>query len=111
MIAMPGATNRPQDIDEAVRRRLVKRIYIPLPSAATRGQVIAKLLKDQKHSLKQDEFNEIVRETEGTFVLNCAHMKMLICFVFPGYSASDLTSLCREAALIPVRELGSSVLR
>jgi SpoVK/Ycf46/Vps4 family AAA+-type ATPase len=26
-----GATNRPQEIDEAARRRLASRIYIPLP--------------------------------------------------------------------------------
>lgn len=36
-----GATNRPQELDEAARRRLVKRLYIPLPEAkvmvSTRG--------------------------------------------------------------------------
>lgn len=26
-----GATNRPQELDEAARRRFVKRLYIPLP--------------------------------------------------------------------------------
>lgn len=28
-----GATNRPQELDEAARRRLTKRLYVPLPSS------------------------------------------------------------------------------
>ncbi|XP_062086469.1 ATPase family AAA domain-containing protein FIGL1-like [Humulus lupulus] len=32
-ILLIGATNRPQELDEAARRRLTKRLYIPLPSS------------------------------------------------------------------------------
>ena len=35
-ILIIGATNRPDDLDEAVRRRMVKRLYIPLPNSAGR---------------------------------------------------------------------------
>ncbi len=41
---MVGATNRPQDLDEAARRRLVKRLYVPLPDAPARAQIIRHLL-------------------------------------------------------------------
>lgn len=30
-LLLVGATNRPQELDEAARRRFVKRLYIPLP--------------------------------------------------------------------------------
>lgn len=33
-LLLVGATNRPQELDEAARRRLVKRLYIPLPDLA-----------------------------------------------------------------------------
>jgi len=34
-----AATNRPQDLDEAIRRRLEKRVYIPLPTEVGRRQL------------------------------------------------------------------------
>ncbi|GJW22316.1 P-loop containing nucleoside triphosphate hydrolase superfamily protein, partial [Tanacetum coccineum] len=41
-VLLIGATNRPQDLDEAARRRLTKRLYIPLPCA---GATLTYLLK------------------------------------------------------------------
>merc|ERR1719277_923341 len=43
-ILIVGATNRPQDLDEAARRRLVKRLLIPLPENEARKQIIARLI-------------------------------------------------------------------
>jgi len=89
-VIVMGATNRPQELDEAARRRLVKRIYVPLPEKETRLGMINKLLGSQNHSLTSKELNWLADQTET-------------------YSGSDLTALCKDAALGPLRELGSLV--
>ena len=39
-VMVMAATNCPWDIDEALRRRLEKRIYIPLPGAPERAELL-----------------------------------------------------------------------
>jgi hypothetical protein len=39
-VMVMGATNFPWDLDEALRRRLEKRIYIPLPGLAERKELL-----------------------------------------------------------------------
>ena len=46
MVIVLGATNFPWDIDEALRRRLEKRIYIPLPDATGRLALLKINLKE-----------------------------------------------------------------
>lgn len=79
-ILIVGATNRPQDIDEAARRRMVKRLYIPLPDAAARLAIITNLLRNNSSCLSADELRVVVERTDG-------------------YSGSDLKALCEDAGL------------
>lgn len=81
-----GATNRPQELDEAARRRLVKRLYIPLPEADARKQIISNLLRNENNDLTEPQIEHIAQLTEG-------------------YSGADMRSLCSEAAMGPVRSV------
>ncbi|XP_064790577.1 fidgetin-like protein 1 isoform X3 [Oncorhynchus masou masou] len=85
-ILVVGATNRPQEIDEAARRRLSKRLYIPLPEAAARRQIVSNLMACEKSQLEEEELESVVTGTEG-------------------FSGADMTGLCREAALGPIRNI------
>ena len=75
-----------QELDEAARRRLVKRLYIPLPEGAARRRIVTNLLKEERHSLTEEQVEEVVARTEG-------------------YSGADMANLCKEAAMGPVRSL------
>ncbi|GCB71095.1 fidgetin-like protein 1 [Scyliorhinus torazame] len=85
-ILVVGATNRPQEIDEAARRRLVKRLYIPLPELSARRQIVVKLMSHESCSLNPEELELIIEQSEG-------------------FSGADMTQLCREAALGPIRSI------
>eukprot|EP01116_Phalansterium_solitarium_P006792 TRINITY_DN19171_c0_g1_i1.p1 TRINITY_DN19171_c0_g1~~TRINITY_DN19171_c0_g1_i1.p1 ORF type:complete len:551 (+),score=166.43 TRINITY_DN19171_c0_g1_i1:111-1763(+) len=86
-----GATNRPAEIDPAVIRRLPKRIYIPLPDMPARDNLLRSLLKRERRvSLSEADLKKLAAITDR-------------------YSASDLTQVCKDAALEPIRELGASI--
>ena len=64
---MLAATNLPWAIDEAARRRFVRRQYIPLPEDETRGTQLRTLLGHQKHSLDEADIQKLVQLTDGVF--------------------------------------------
>ncbi|KAM7311270.1 fidgetin-like protein 1 [Ixodes scapularis] len=87
-----GATNRPQELDEAARRRLAKRLYIPLPGAPARRQMVSRLLCGVRHRLDPSEVEGVAERTRG-------------------YSGADMAQLCKEAALGPIRSLSFDLLQ
>ncbi|CAG8128860.1 unnamed protein product [Penicillium olsonii] len=86
-----AATNMPWDIDEAARRRFVRRQYIPLPEHHVREQQIRKLIGHQHHELSDADIQVLVHVTEG-------------------FSGSDITALAKDAAMGPLRNLGEALL-
>ncbi|XP_075719016.1 spastin isoform X1 [Rhinoderma darwinii] len=85
-VLVMGATNRPQELDEAVLRRFTKRVYVSLPNEETRLLLLQNLLSKQGNPLTQKELTQLARLAEG-------------------YSGSDITALAKDAALGPIREL------
>ncbi|KAE8348793.1 AAA-domain-containing protein [Aspergillus coremiiformis] len=86
-----AATNLPWDIDEAARRRFVRRQYIPLPEHHVRQQQLRTLLSHQVHDLTDRDIETLVQLTEG-------------------FSGSDITALAKDAAMGPLRNLGEALL-
>ncbi len=62
----------------------MKRIYIPMPDADARLQILEHQLRGEPVNLRRGDKERIVAATEK-------------------YSASDLAQLCQEAAKIPIR--------
>ncbi len=80
-----GATNLPWDLDDAIRRRLEKRIYIPLPDSDTRQE----LFKLNLSCLPLDpgvRFEELAKLSDG-------------------YSGADISIVCRDASMMGIRKL------
>ena len=83
-IIVLAATNRPWDLDEALRRRLEKRVYIPLPADKGRKRLFEIYLSSVNHNADEMDWEHLVRRTEG-------------------YSGADIANVCRDAAMLPMR--------
>ncbi|KAL6657169.1 hypothetical protein ACP70R_004949 [Stipagrostis hirtigluma subsp. patula] len=80
-----AATNRPFDLDEAVVRRLPRRLMVNLPDAPNRKKILSVILA--KEDLADDvDLDALANLTDG-------------------YSGSDLKNLCITAAHCPIREI------
>ncbi|KAL5632689.1 hypothetical protein ACGC1H_005591 [Rhizoctonia solani] len=83
-ILVLGATNRPNDIDQAILRRMPKRFAVRLPDLEQRTKILTLMLKNSALA-PNFSIRELARRTEGL-------------------SGSDLKEACRNAAMVPVRE-------
>ncbi|CAH7688832.1 ATPase [Phakopsora pachyrhizi] len=83
-ILVLGATNRPVDIDQAILRRMPKRIPIGLPNLQQRIKILNLLLKDIK--LEDGLSIDFLAKQTSNF------------------SGSDLKEFCRAAVMAPIKE-------
>ena len=83
IVTVMAATNRPWDLDDALRRRFEKRVYIPLPNEKGRLQLFNLNLKKIEVD-KNINYDKLVKLTDG-------------------YSGADISNVCREASFMPMR--------
>ncbi|XP_020206298.1 uncharacterized protein LOC109791412 isoform X1 [Cajanus cajan] len=80
-----AATNRPFDLDEAVIRRMPRRLMVNLPDAPNRAKILKVILSKEELSPDVD-LDAVASMTDG-------------------YSGSDLKNLCVTAAHRPIKEI------
>ncbi|KAH1202095.1 putative AAA domain-containing protein C24B10.10c [Glycine max] len=80
-----AATNRPFDLDEAVIRRMPRRLMVNLPDAPNRAKILKVILAKEELSPDVD-LDAVASMTDG-------------------YSGSDLKNLCVTAAHRPIKEI------
>ncbi|KAI8908834.1 P-loop containing nucleoside triphosphate hydrolase protein [Powellomyces hirtus] len=83
-----GATNRPNSLDEALRRpgRFDREIEIGIPSAPARLEILTALLASIPHTLLQTDVSDVAASTHG-------------------YVGADLAAVCREAGLKAIKRM------
>lgn len=84
-ILVLGATNVPWELDNAIRRRFQKRIYISLPDANARSGIFRTKLGKTRNDLTEKDFITLGEQSEG-------------------YSGSDCAIVVNEALMMPVRK-------
>ncbi|RDB24576.1 Vacuolar protein sorting-associated protein 4 [Hypsizygus marmoreus] len=84
-----GATNIPWQLDNAIKRRFEKRIYIPLPGPDARRHMFQLHVGDTPNQLTPKDFRLLADKTDG-------------------YSGSDIAIVVRDALMQPVRKVISA---
>ncbi|KAL2608330.1 hypothetical protein R1flu_026903 [Riccia fluitans] len=80
-----AATNTPYSLDQAVRRRFDKRIYIPLPDLKARQHMFKVHLGDTPNSLSEIDYQDLARRTDG-------------------FSGSDVAVAVKDVLMEPIRK-------
>lgn len=85
-IVVIGATNRPEDLDPALRRpgRFDREIYFPLPSVKDREAILHVHTRKWPKPASQNVLSRVAQQT-------------------PGYAGADLQALCTQAAMIALK--------
>ncbi|OWR43668.1 hypothetical protein KGM_201010 [Danaus plexippus plexippus] len=90
-VIIMGATNRPQDLDKAIQRRMPATFHVPMPNLQQREHILQLILKSEP-TADDIDYARLASSTDG-------------------FSGSDLHELCRQAAVYRVRDLAREELQ
>ena len=85
VVMVLGATNHPWEIDDAMLRRLERRIYIPCPPMDDRVE----LFKINSQTI------EVASDVDFDYLARCTE----------NYSGADITTVCRDASMASMRRM------
>lgn len=83
-VIIMGATNRPQDLDRAILRRMPATFHVSMPGMAQRERILTLILQNEPVDGAVN-VRELARRTDG-------------------FSGSDLREMCRNASVYRVRD-------
>jgi len=89
ILLVMGATNRPWDVDNAMLSRFQKKIHVPLPDMPARAGIFRIHTAGVESALEDDDYIELAVRSDG-------------------YSGRDISNVCREVIMLPIRELDMS---
>ncbi|KAF7306243.1 AAA-domain-containing protein [Mycena indigotica] len=81
-----GATNIPWQLDNAIKRRFEKRIYIPLPGPEARQRMFELHVGETPCEMSKADYRVLAEQTDG-------------------FSGSDISIVVRDALMQPVRKV------
>ena len=84
-VTVIGATNLPWELDFALRSRFEKKIHVPLPDKPARKKIF-EIHMEEIEVAPEVDYDELADLSEG-------------------YSGRDISVVCREAAMEPIRDL------
>jgi katanin p60 ATPase-containing subunit A1 len=96
-VCLIGATNHPELIDHAFRRRFESRIFLPLPTQSDRVAMLRLHTKQKSNSGSNSNSHPVVLGSDVDFDKISAAMEGKL------YSGADVANVCRDAVLRPLR--------
>lgn len=85
-VLVMAATNLPYQLDQAIRRRFDRRIYIPLPESDARAKMFEKKIGETPHSLQKEDFVYLGQKTDG-------------------FTGSDIAVIVKDVLFQPIRKV------